>query len=343
MSYTDPSGYFFKSLFKAVKKYWRVIAAVAITVWTGGMALAANSFWSGLGIAAAGGAASGYVATGALKGALTGAFSAAAFYGVGSYFQGLKEANSAVKGLETLENGLTAGQFAGKIAAHAATGGIMSKLQGGKFGHGFFAAGITQAFSGQIDKIGGMINGVKSGSYYDIGNRIARVTASAVLGGTVSQVTGGKFANGAVTAAFSRGFNDEAHMQKEKKSFWNNLYEEATNANWSQILGDASYYTGWAASAALIIPGGQPIAAGLSVLSLSLGVGSVALDLYYNGAGFNEANAAGVIHAGAVENVSRRAIPLLPAPARLPATIALDSYDRLSSSAFYIASSNSNQ
>lgn len=33
--------------------------------------------------------------------------------------------------------------------------------------------------------------------------------AAAALGGTVSAMTGGKFANGAVTAAFSRAFNDE--------------------------------------------------------------------------------------------------------------------------------------
>ena len=34
---------------------------------------------------------------------------------------------------------------------------------------------------------------------------------AAVVGGTVSEVTGGKFANGAVTGAFSRAFNDEMH------------------------------------------------------------------------------------------------------------------------------------
>lgn len=29
LSYTDPSGYFFKSLFKFVKKYWKTIVAIA--------------------------------------------------------------------------------------------------------------------------------------------------------------------------------------------------------------------------------------------------------------------------------------------------------------------------
>ena len=35
MSYTDPSGYFFKSLFKFVKKYWETIAAIVATVYLG--------------------------------------------------------------------------------------------------------------------------------------------------------------------------------------------------------------------------------------------------------------------------------------------------------------------
>lgn len=74
MSYTDPSGYFFKSLKKFVKKYWKTIVQIGITVMTAGAGLA----W-----AIAGGALSGYVATGSLKGALVGAFSGALFYGAG--------------------------------------------------------------------------------------------------------------------------------------------------------------------------------------------------------------------------------------------------------------------
>ena len=38
-----------------------------------------------------------------------------------------------------------------------------------------------------------------------------RALAAAVLGGTVSAATGGKFANGALSGAFSRAFNDELH------------------------------------------------------------------------------------------------------------------------------------
>ena len=77
----------------------------------------------------------------------------------------------------------------------------MSELQGGKFGHGFWAAGFTQAFSGPI-------GGIDSGTE---GFSPARVVAAAIVGGTASELSGGKFANGAMTGAFSRAFNDEAH------------------------------------------------------------------------------------------------------------------------------------
>lgn len=95
------------------------------------------------------------------------------------------------------------GAFAGKVAAHATAGGVMSVLNGGKFGHGFAAAGVTQAFSGAIDGIGA------GEDFFSAGNRAIRVIAAATLGGTASKLSGGKFSNGAITGAFSRLFNDE--------------------------------------------------------------------------------------------------------------------------------------
>lgn len=79
LSYTDPSGYFFKSLFKFVKKYWKTIVAIAASYVTFGLSTAAWSF-SAIGNlstgALIGGAAAGFVsgaiATGSLKGALKG-------------------------------------------------------------------------------------------------------------------------------------------------------------------------------------------------------------------------------------------------------------------------------
>uniref|UniRef100_UPI0005918185 hypothetical protein n=1 Tax=Microbulbifer variabilis TaxID=266805 RepID=UPI0005918185 len=57
----------------------------------------------------------------------------------------------------------------------------------------------------------------------NVGFSAARVIAAAIVGGTASAVSGGKFANGAITAAFSRAFNEENHPTAEKKISKRNL------------------------------------------------------------------------------------------------------------------------
>src|SRR5690606_31734198 len=94
MSYTDPSGYFFKALFKGIAKYWRVIAAAVITYATAGAAsgwaaswgYAAGTVGNAAVAGAIAGAAGGFVATGSLKGAMAGAFSGAIFGAIGASF-----------------------------------------------------------------------------------------------------------------------------------------------------------------------------------------------------------------------------------------------------------------
>ena len=129
-----------------------------------------------------------------------GAFSAAAFYGVGSYFERASWAQAADGG-SVFGSGLNAAGYSAKVLSHGAAGGVMATVQGGKFGHGFASAGVTQAFAPGVDAIGG-----GASSYAG-----ARIAAAAVLGGTASKLSGGKFANGALTAAFSRAFNGEIH------------------------------------------------------------------------------------------------------------------------------------
>ncbi|MBV1877777.1 MAG: hypothetical protein KUG79_09055 [Pseudomonadales bacterium] len=82
----------------------------------------------------------------------------------------------------------------------------MSELQGGKFGHGFISAGLTKAAN---------VNGIitADGGSADF----ARIVTAAVIGGTISEATGGKFANGAVTAAFAQGFNGNPSRKGEPK------------------------------------------------------------------------------------------------------------------------------
>ena len=65
-------------------------------------------------------------------------------------------------------------------------------LRGGKFGHGFVSAGFTKGTTGFIP--GGGIT--------------RRLVLNTVIGGTTSKLTGGKFANGASTAAYQFLFNE---------------------------------------------------------------------------------------------------------------------------------------
>jgi hypothetical protein len=153
--------------------------------------------WAGFGIAAAGGAASGFVLTGTLKGPLTGAFSAAAFFGVGQAF-GLALGDN----LLTAKHGIgTCGVYdfgglgltSGQIASHAALGGVIGDLNGGKFGHGFFSAGFAKSAGGAF---------LSAGNNLSSSEVVAGAIESAVIGGTASKISGGKFANGASTSLF---------------------------------------------------------------------------------------------------------------------------------------------
>lgn len=217
MSYTDPSGYFFKALGKFVKKYWKTIAAIAASYVTFGLATGARKFaeignlsaGSLIGGGAAAGFVSGAITTGSLRGALQGAFSGALFgAGLGGW------ESFAVSGL---------------------AGGVMSDLQGGKFGHGFISAGFGAVAGGAFGKA-----------------PINRIIGSAVVGGTLSKITGGKFANGALTAAFAAALradwgdskasvghtvgsgNDENTIDENRKALQSDLDKLAANGTLSR-------------------------------------------------------------------------------------------------------------
>ena len=191
LSYTDPTGYF-------LGKLLRPLAGIAITIWMPGAGFWAGSTLfaaNGIGAVAVSGFVAGAVTSGNLKGAVMGAFSAAAFHGIGTSFESGQFAAKAGEG--ALGSGLSWGGLALKSGLHGHVGGVMSALQGGKFGHGFISGFAAQVAAGRID-------GLKYQGH--------RVLAAAVLGGSVSAVTGGKFANGAITGAFSRAFNEESHQ-----------------------------------------------------------------------------------------------------------------------------------
>ena len=127
----------------------------------------------------------------ALRAGFLSGVSAAAFSGIGSGL-GDRFSGGFAAGLSPVGFGL-------KVALHGTVGGITSVLGGGRFGHGFAAAGFTA--------LGTSFN--NSRHVGGLGFSPLRVALGAAIGGTASRITGGKFANGAVTGAFSQAFNNE--------------------------------------------------------------------------------------------------------------------------------------
>jgi hypothetical protein len=113
--------------------------------------------------------------TGSPKGALMGAATSLAYLGVGQLATTAGFANDSL----------------GRAAMHGATGGILSELQGGKFGHGFVQAGFGKALT----------------SHFATGNTLVDSGAAIVVGGTIENALGGSFANGAQSAAMQYAFN----------------------------------------------------------------------------------------------------------------------------------------
>lgn len=138
--------------------------------------------------------------------AMTGSFSVAFKSGAIAFASG-----AAFMGIGSEAFGQSFGGSAhiARSLAHGMVGGIGSVLQGGKFGHGFASAGLTKFINvnAAFDKAG--MGNVRFDG--------ARIAAAAILGGTISDATGGKFANGAMTAAMGQALNGNPQNAREQK------------------------------------------------------------------------------------------------------------------------------
>ena len=76
-------------------------------------------------------------------------------------------------------------------------------MQGGKFGHGFLSAGLSKLATPTISA--------------NVKGDLAQGISIAIVGGTISEATGGKFANGAVTAAMAFAFNQVASDRAQER------------------------------------------------------------------------------------------------------------------------------
>jgi len=192
LSYTDPTGYFFDSLFDFISNIPRMIykfvthpavvmfATAIITAGFGGLALTGNVIADG----AITGAVIGGMSGGDLQSLVTGAISGAIFAQVGNLKADWKLANGSL----------------GATALSATAGGVTSVIQGRDFKSGFLAAGLGELAGPKIESL--------------TEDETARFLAHGLVGGTAAVLGGGKFANGAITAAFRYAANDSKHREK---------------------------------------------------------------------------------------------------------------------------------
>jgi len=191
LSLTDPTGYSWFS--RNWKSLLASIVGIAAAAFTGGASV-------GLTVAIVAGAAGG--AAGAMVGSILngqnfGQILKSTFQG--ALFGAVSGAlNFACGGIPDLM---------GRLVAHSLTDGFMEGVQGGNVLHGAMM-GLLSAGTGEgLMALGGSL---KTG---------AKLAVQSVVGGTLSELGGGNFANGAITAAFSFLFNHTYHQRTfEEKS-----------------------------------------------------------------------------------------------------------------------------
>jgi RHS repeat-associated protein len=142
------------------------------------------------------------VLEGALEGAVSGAIAGGLLHGLGP------------NGSFLTEGSLSAAREVLHVAGHGILGGIRNEVMGGRFMDGFLsaAAGASSAYMPGLKGVMG-----SSGNRDPLGMFYRSMIAGAI-GGTASAIGGGKFANGAYTAAFQHLVNAElgAVVQRKK-------------------------------------------------------------------------------------------------------------------------------
>jgi hypothetical protein len=128
----------------------------------------------------------------ALKAGFIAAATAAAFYEVGEITSHMPGAIPGIDGSHGTFEPLSEAHLA-NIAGHAAVGCASAAASGGKCGAGALSAGVPAVAGPAIN-----------------GRGFASLVANSTLGGLASVAGGGKFANGAATAAFGYLLNDMA-------------------------------------------------------------------------------------------------------------------------------------
>ncbi|MBC7870675.1 MAG: hypothetical protein H7Y09_07530, partial [Chitinophagaceae bacterium] len=234
LSFTDPSGFFFQSLFKAIG---RAVGAVFRAIGRVFSALLKSAiFRSIVQVVACSGAAgpAAIACAGLVSGGLTlasggslgdalkaGAISAAMVYvytNVGNHLDKI---------------GANAFQ---KVSTHGVIGGAFAVAQGGEFHTGFVTGATGKAASLATESS-------ELGSIPGIEGKAIRTVISATAGRTASELTGGKFANGAITAAFAHLYNQDGGKQLTYQTLKGGPSEPIWQIRWE--LSEPTAAGGW--------------------------------------------------------------------------------------------------
>lgn len=204
-----------------IRNNWRPIVTTAATIVVGTVV----TFYAG---PQAGGAAAGFTSGylnstfngGSLNSALDAGIQGAIYGAATAYLTG--GVSEFAGGAATAGSGATVSSVAIRTVGHSAVQGTMAAAQGGDFWQGAAAGAISGLTAGLVDRI--MPNDVSYTAQF------IRVGTAALIGGTASELSGGKFANGAISGAMVRMFNCEITLK--------NRYAESTYA--VGVKGDVS-------------------------------------------------------------------------------------------------------
>ena len=188
LSLYDPTGYSWFS------KNWKSLVAATVGIAVSVVTLGTGSTLGAVIIAGA---------VGGAAGALTGALLNGANFvqtAKSTLIGGILGAASGFLKFASADPNLLASVF-----KHTFSQGFLEGIQGGNILHGFIAGATSGVGGHYINKFGGHLS------------NIGKITANAVLSGSVEELGGGKFANGAVTGAFSMMFNDLMHSLGSKR------------------------------------------------------------------------------------------------------------------------------
>ena len=269
----DPSGYNWASrLWKKIKPFVAIAAAITIGYFTlgAGSALiggAWGSFFGGTATltttmvsGALAGAASGAIMTGSVSGTLKGAFWGGVMAGVAF---GVAEGAGALMGNNfnahgsTLLSGTAKERTAGLIKAigHGLSRTAISKLRYNTTKGAFFSGFATSGFS-----VGG-------------GQGSAGAIKMAIVGGTIAEIGGGRFANGAMSSAFQYLYNESfSDMMARKSAFPTEKTRTESAKDAGEFFGTASSVTGVIGGAILSLPNPVAKVVGSSLSAVSLGL-----------------------------------------------------------------------